>query len=105
MAGESQQFSAVRNACRAAVNADEAEDLGIRVTLAFSCLEALLLSRNSKDSVLARLAEAVAFSLANSADERERVRRRVKELYDVRSAFVHTGRSYPDFGCIRRLLD
>jgi len=84
-------FRSLRNACRLAVNAEDSNDFGIAVTLAFGALEGLLLSSNEKQETLGRLSEAVAHTLGGTVEERDALRKRVKSLYSIRSIFVHTG--------------
>jgi hypothetical protein len=96
--GESPRANDLRNACRLALVADESDDFGVFIALAFSCLEGLLVSDDSKEDTVARLAEAVAFSLGKSFDERNVLRTRVKKLYKTRSAFVHTGKAKQNDG-------
>ncbi len=88
---ESIRARELRAACRRAAQADTSTDFGLCITLAFSCIEGLLLDPKSKADVLSRLAEAVAHGLGRSAQERSELRAQVKELYELRSVFVHTG--------------
>lgn len=104
LAGTSQRAQEVRNACRLAINAEHSLDFGVLVTLAFSCLEGLLLQSHVTESVLARLAEAVAHSLGGSVEEKDELRKLVKKLYDVRSQFVHTGMAGEAAGARDRAL-
>jgi hypothetical protein len=82
----------MNGACRLAALARSAVDYGVAVSLAFSVIEGLLLDPESKADVGARLAEAVAHTIGTSAEHRDKLRKSVKELYDRRSRFVHTGR-------------
>lgn len=72
---------------RASVSADT----GLALTYGFMCLEGTLLERTTTDNVQSRLVEAVAYRIGRSAADRARIRREVKELYDIRSRYVHTG--------------
>jgi hypothetical protein len=105
LAGTDQRALELRNACRLALNAEHSLDFGVLVSLAFSCLEGLLLLRQVKEEVLARLAEAVAHSLGGPVEEKERLRKRVKKLYEVRSAFTHTGMVGETAGARQEALD
>jgi hypothetical protein len=72
---------------RASVSAD----LGLALTYGFMCLEAILLERSTMDNVLSRLVEAVAYRVGTSPAHRTQLRREVKQLYEIRSRYVHTG--------------
>jgi hypothetical protein len=52
-----------------------------------------LLDQESKADVQARLVEAVAFSLGTGVEGRTALRKDLKQLYQDRSRFVHTGRA------------
>ena len=91
LAGVSERAQEVRNACGVAINAEHCLDFGVLVSVAFSCLEGLLLNPKDKSDVTARLSEAIAHSLGETVEEKNELRARVKKLYDVRSKFVHTG--------------
>jgi len=65
---------------------------GMAIAIAFMSMEAVLLDPKAKESILARLSEAVAYRLGKSSDDRTRLRKRIKELYQARCDFVHTGR-------------
>jgi len=80
----------IRNAAALYLNCLSAREYGAAVSNAFMCLEAILLE-DTKADILARLKEAVAYRIGTSADDRKRWRRRVGELYDQRSKYVHTG--------------
>lgn len=82
----------VRNACRRAALAVGSADIGLSVTLAFSVIEGLLLDQDERDTVVGRLSEAVAHALGTSVDERKKLRAATKDLYRLRSSFIHTGR-------------
>ena len=98
LGGYSERARDVRAACRLAINAEDALDFGIVVTLAFTCLEGLLLQKESTADVLARISEAVAYLLASSAIEVQTLRKTVKALYDIRSRFAHTGEAMEKVG-------
>lgn len=68
-----------------------AEQDALSIAFSLMSLEAVLLERTPKDSVTARLAEAVAYRLGRSATEREKLRKLTKSLYDMRSQVVHRG--------------
>jgi hypothetical protein len=81
----------IRNACRLAINAEDAHDPGVFVTLAFTCLEGLLLDAGESEQVLGRLVEAIVFALDTPPSERAELRQDLKALYKARSTFTHTG--------------
>ena len=105
LAGTSKRAREVQNACRLAISAEHSLDFGVLVTLAFSCLEGLLLPPHVTDNVLARLSEAVAHSLGGTVEQKDELRTTVKKLYDVRSVFVHTGSAVEKAGQRRAVLD
>jgi len=90
MCGASKAAQSARAACRLAIIAEDAPDFGIFMSLAFTCLESLLLEDTPAD-VVARLSEAIAHLLGTSPEEVSRLRKHVKDLYAVRSKFSHTG--------------
>lgn len=87
----SERAREIRAACRLAMNAEDAAEFGVLITLAFTCLEGLLLKKESKSEVLGRLSEATAHSLGGSFADIDMNRERVRRLYDARSRFAHTG--------------
>lgn len=104
MAGTSSDAQIVRNACRHAMNAVASVDHGVAITLAFSAMEGLLLSPSSKSDTLAGLREAVAHTFGTSLEDRNRLRKLVNELYEVRSVFVHTGQTKAYYGVRQETL-
>ena len=90
--GDSDRHVELRNACRLFLEAYGAADHGTSVLYGSLCLEGVLLEPRSKADVLARLTEAVAYRIGRSAGERQDLRKLVKQLYDDRSTYVHTGR-------------
>ena len=105
IAGPSGRAEFVRNACRLAINAEASLDFGILMSLAFSRMEGLLVGTSGSDSVTAKLREAVAFSLGRDHRERESLRKEVKDLYQVRSEFVHQANASEVPGVRRQTLD
>jgi len=83
----------IRTACRFFFRANMASDPGETALYGSMALESLLLAGGDKSDATARLQEAVAFSVARSAQERSEIKKRVREIYDVRSRFVHDGSS------------
>src|SRR6266436_6229703 len=57
---------------------------GMAIAIAFMSMEAVLLDPKATESILARLREAVAHRLGKSSDDRRRLRKRIKELYQAR---------------------
>jgi hypothetical protein len=72
-----------------------AREGGKAITYAFMSMEASLLERNTTGDILSRLREAVAYRLGKTNQERRSLRGQVKELYGLRSEYVHTGRIDP----------
>lgn len=88
---ESERGIELQNASKLLFDAFAAAPSGMAVAVAFMSMEAVLLDRNVTSSTTARLSEAVAYRLGNSAVERKQLRRQVSKLYEQRSSFVHTG--------------
>jgi hypothetical protein len=84
-------------ACGLYARGEVATDPGVAVISYSMCLEGLLLDRSVKENVIIRLIEAVAYRLGKSADDRQRRRKLVRSLYDLRSEYVHTGTIQADF--------
>ena len=55
-------------------------------------LEALLLDGKNKEDLSSRLQEACAYYVAENPKERPTIRKLVKEIYEARSMFVHSGK-------------
>ena len=91
--GRSQE---IRTACGLYARAQVASDPGVAIVNYSMCLEWLLLQRSDNASITARLSEAIAYRLGRSADDRERLRKTIRDLYAVRSQYVHTVRVQPD---------
>ena len=81
----------LRNAGALLLRASVSRDLGLSLTYCFMCLEGVLLEPTTTEFVLSRLVEAVAYSIGTSARDRAQLRHEVKELYNLRSRYVHTG--------------
>jgi Apea-like HEPN len=81
----------LRHAAALLLRASVSRDLELSLTYCFMCLEALLLEPNTTEYVLGRLVETVAYSIGTSAADRTQLRRDLKELYTLRSRYVHTG--------------
>lgn len=82
----------LRNAASLLLRASVTSDVGLVVTYSFMCLEAILLDPATTDNILGRLSEAVAYRIGKTAQHRSQLRKDVKELYNFRSRYVHTGR-------------
>jgi len=85
----------LRSAGALLLRASVSTDLGLALTYCFMCLEGTLLDRTEADTVLARLFEAIAHQIGTSRDHRDKLRREVKDLYKIRSSYVHTGDAGP----------
>jgi hypothetical protein len=81
----------LRSAGALLLRASISADLGLALTYCFMCLEGVLLDRSTTDNVLGRLVEAIAYRIGTSSDHRAELRREVKDLYNLRSRYVHTG--------------
>jgi hypothetical protein len=83
----------LRHAAALLLKASVTRDIELALTYAFMCLEGLLLEATATDNVLSRLVEAVTYRIGTSPKHRAEVRRELKELYNLRSRYVHTGRA------------
>lgn len=81
----------LRRAAALLLRAGVSTDVGLALTYCFMCLEGVLLDRTATENILSRLVEAVAYRIGTSAADRSKLRREVKDLYDIRSRYVHTG--------------
>jgi len=91
MASTEDRAKELRQAATFFLRAAVLTDLGLALTYCFLCLEAVLLEPTTKDNILSRLVEAIAYRIGTSVTHRAKLRREVKELYDLRSRYVHTG--------------
>lgn len=80
-----------RNAARFYIRGLASVEFGQAVFELFAALEGMLLEPKSKSDIQARLAEALAFSLADTSERRSELRRIVKKRYADRSDYVHKG--------------
>src|SRR5262245_59886556 len=83
----------VRTALRFFCRGVAAREYGLAVFNWFTALEGVLLDPESKADVQSRLVEAVSFSLETGIERRAALRKDLKQLYEDRSRFVHTGRA------------
>lgn len=81
----------IRHACLMFLRAEDAWGNGEAAMFLVTTLEGLLLDKKNKDDLSSRLQEAVAYLLASGSHERDGLRLLVKQLYAVRSQFVHNG--------------
>lgn len=91
LCSSSERAKELRNASCLLVDSYSVREAGMSVLLSFLCMEAVLLEKKDTESLVARLTEAVAYRLGKTAEERRELRRTVKNLYNTRSQFVHTG--------------
>ena len=84
----------LRNAVRLYGMAIEATRPEIRFSLLTNALEGLLMTESDKESVTTRLAEKMALILESAREPRLTLFKRVKELYGLRSDFVHQSKDY-----------
>lgn len=89
---DTERHMELRSAAGLLFDAFAAPEPGKAIALAFMSMEAVLLDAKTKESIVARLSEAVAYRLGTSARQRAEIRKRVSKLYEARSGFVHTGR-------------
>lgn len=91
MAAADDDTVAVATAARFFYRGFLADDFGEAVASYFICLEGLLLHPEHKDNVTGRIIEAVTMAVARGKGARDEARQTVKDLYDLRSKYVHTG--------------
>jgi len=96
MRSPSARSAELRNAAGLLFDAVGAREGGLGIALAFMSMEAVLLERKAKNDRVALLREAVAYRVGAVAEERTKLRKTVKDLYDLRSDFVHTGVAIPE---------
>jgi hypothetical protein len=91
LSGDSGRCRELLNAARLLFRALVDDEPGMQTVFCMMCLEAVLLDPLQAEEVMGRLSEAVAYRLGTFSARRADLRKRVKKLYGVRSAFVHTG--------------
>jgi hypothetical protein len=96
MRSRSDRSAELRNGAGLLFDAVGAREGGMGIALAFMSMEAVLLERKARDNRLALLCEAVAYRVGTTAEERGELRKTVKDLYEHRSVFVHTGGGIPE---------
>ncbi|WP_128933582.1 HEPN domain-containing protein [Bradyrhizobium zhanjiangense] len=95
MADVSPAAVAARHACRMYLRSYGGWNVGEAAMFLAITMEGLLLDKRQKDDLSARLQDSVAYWLAGSSVERENNRKRISELYKVRSNYVHNGEDAP----------
>jgi hypothetical protein len=93
-------LSAIQWAGRATVDSRKEEAF----LLYAIALESLILAENEKDELVYRLRTRVAHLIGEGVQSRRQLSKQVKDLYDVRSQIVHSGRyqvTDADFGRMR----
>jgi hypothetical protein len=91
MASADDHGKQLRRAAALFLKASVTRDFELAITYAFMCLEGILLEPNKTENVLSRLVEAVAYRIGTSQGHRRELRQELRNLYDVRSRYVHTG--------------
>lgn len=91
LTGTSERAKELRNAACLLVDSLAVREPGMSILLSFLSMEAVLLEKKDTESLVARLTEAVAYRLGRTASERRELRKTIKNLYNTRSQFVHTG--------------
>lgn len=84
---------------RAALSKDATDKL-VHILAA---LESIFL-KNTSESVEQNLAERMAFLIGKSLDDRKQIVKNVRNVYDLRSAFIHHGASIADFEVLERFM-
>jgi len=84
---EERLLSAIQWAGRATIE-ERREEAFVLFTVA---LESLLVNRNEKDQVTQRFAIRGAHLIGKDFDSRKKIHKRLKRLYELRSAIVHSG--------------
>ncbi len=93
-------LSAIQWAGRATVDSRKEETF----LLYAIALESLILAENEKDELIYRLKTRVAHLIGEGVQSRKQLSKQVKDLYDVRSQIVHSGKyqvTDADFGRMR----
>lgn len=91
LSDESPRSTPVKAGLRFLIRAHVSREDGHAINLACTALEAVLLDATTTESVVARLSEAIAYRVGRGRIHRERLRRTTKQIYDIRSKYVHTG--------------
>ncbi len=79
----------LRHATALLLCAGVSTDIGLALTYCFMCLEGMLLDQAASENILSRLIEAVAYRIGASAADRAKLRREVKELYNIRGKLIN----------------
>lgn len=84
---------------RAALSRDAADKL----IWIFAALESVLLG-NTSEIIQQNLAERVAFLIGKSVNDRKQIVKNVRNVYSLRSAFIHHGTSVADFEVLEQFM-
>jgi hypothetical protein len=68
-----------------------------------AALESIFL-KNTSEPVEQNLAERMAFLIGKSLDDRKQIVKNVRNVYDLRSAFIHHGASIADFEVLEKFM-
>lgn len=96
---QSERAFEIRNACLLFLKGEVCSDYGEALLYFFMALESILLDRENTNNVQARLIEAIAYRMGRNDKSRKELRRKIKQLYNDRSLYVHTGRVRARRGC------
>jgi len=92
LSADNERATELRAGARNLLRAARDNDPGLAFSYAFMCMEGLLLEGTNKESVTARLYEAVAYRVGTSSADRNEIRKHLRNYYGLRSQYVHTGR-------------
>lgn len=79
------------------------KELSDKLVYILVALEALLL-KNENEPIQQNIAERMAFVIEETADERKKVVKLVKDIYGLRSRFIHHGRSIKDIETLDQFM-
>jgi hypothetical protein len=91
MASTDDHAKKLRRAAALHMKATVTREIELAIAYSFMCLEGILLDANVQDNVISRLIEAVAYRIGTSPSHRTQLRKEVRELYNIRSRYVHAG--------------
>ena len=68
-----------------------------------SALESIFL-KNENEPIQQNLAERIAFFISNNIDERKNIVRNIKDVYGIRSKYLHHGHSSSELESISKFM-
>jgi len=78
-------------------------EVGDRLVYSLSALEGLLL-RDSSEPIQQNLGERLAFLLHKDPNERQEIVRNVRDIYGIRSRYIHHQKSVPDESAVEKFF-